>query len=119
VAPVRYELVLYILEDDILHSHCRENLRSYIALTGWALYLRRKVSPVRYELVLYIPEDDILYSHRSENLRFYKVGIVRRKMCRCVCWLDSVASFSVACRCEECSFVNFLPRETNVHCCKI
>jgi hypothetical protein len=24
-------------EDDILHSHCRENLKSYIALTGWTL----------------------------------------------------------------------------------
>jgi hypothetical protein len=26
-----------ILEDDILHSPRRENLKSYIALTGWAL----------------------------------------------------------------------------------
>jgi hypothetical protein len=25
-----------IPEDDILHSHRRENLKSYIALTGWA-----------------------------------------------------------------------------------
>jgi hypothetical protein len=24
-------------EDDILHSHRRESLKSYIALTGWAL----------------------------------------------------------------------------------
>jgi hypothetical protein len=24
-------------EDGILHSHLRENLKSYIALTGWAL----------------------------------------------------------------------------------
>jgi hypothetical protein len=24
-------------EDAILHSHCRENLKSYIALTGWTL----------------------------------------------------------------------------------
>jgi hypothetical protein len=24
-------------EDDILHSHRRENLKSYIALTGWTL----------------------------------------------------------------------------------
>jgi hypothetical protein len=28
---------LNIPEDDILHSHCRENIKSYIALTGWAL----------------------------------------------------------------------------------
>jgi hypothetical protein len=26
-----------IPEDDILHSHHRENLKSYIELTGWAL----------------------------------------------------------------------------------
>jgi hypothetical protein len=26
-----------IPEDDILHSHLRENLKSYIALTGWTL----------------------------------------------------------------------------------
>jgi hypothetical protein len=24
-------------EDGILHSHCRENLKSYITLTGWTL----------------------------------------------------------------------------------
>jgi chemotaxis methyl-accepting protein methylase len=27
----------HILEDDILHSHCRENLECYMALTGWTL----------------------------------------------------------------------------------
>jgi hypothetical protein len=36
-----------ILEDGILHSHRRENFKSYIALTGWALYRRRNASPVR------------------------------------------------------------------------
>jgi hypothetical protein len=36
VSPVRYELGFYIPEDGILHSHRRENLKSYIALTGWA-----------------------------------------------------------------------------------
>jgi hypothetical protein len=29
VSPVKYELGFYILEDDILHSHHRENLKSY------------------------------------------------------------------------------------------
>jgi hypothetical protein len=29
--------VFYNPEDDILHSHRRENLKSYIALTGWTL----------------------------------------------------------------------------------
>jgi hypothetical protein len=37
VSHVRYELGVYIPEDGILHSHRRENLKSYIALTGWAL----------------------------------------------------------------------------------
>jgi hypothetical protein len=37
-----------ILEDGILHSHRRENPKSDITLTGWALCLRRNVSPVRY-----------------------------------------------------------------------
>jgi hypothetical protein len=26
-----------ISDDDILHNYCRENLKSYIALAGWAL----------------------------------------------------------------------------------
>jgi hypothetical protein len=34
---VKYKLGFYILEEGILHSHRRENLNSYIALTGWAL----------------------------------------------------------------------------------
>jgi hypothetical protein len=37
VSPVRYELDFYIPEVTILHSHRRENLKSYIALTGWDL----------------------------------------------------------------------------------
>jgi hypothetical protein len=71
MSPVKYELIFYIPEDDILHSHSRENLKSYIALTGWALYQRSNVSLVRYELGFYIPEDDILHSHRRENLKSY------------------------------------------------
>jgi hypothetical protein len=27
----------YIPEDDILHSYCRENLKSYIVLTDWTM----------------------------------------------------------------------------------
>jgi hypothetical protein len=37
VSPVKYELLSYIPEDGILHSHLRENLKSYTALTGLAL----------------------------------------------------------------------------------
>jgi hypothetical protein len=68
---VRYELGFYIPEDDILHSHCRENFKYYTALTGWTLKWRGILSPVKYELGFYIPEDDILHSHRRENLKSY------------------------------------------------
>jgi hypothetical protein len=71
VSPVKYELCFYIPDDDILHSHCRENLKSYIALTGWALWRRRFVSPVKYELGFCIPEDGTLHSQRPENLKSY------------------------------------------------
>jgi hypothetical protein len=37
VCPVRDELRFYIPEDSILDSDRRENLKSYIALTGSAL----------------------------------------------------------------------------------
>jgi hypothetical protein len=37
MSPVKYELGFYILEDSVLHSHRRENLKSYIALIGLTL----------------------------------------------------------------------------------
>jgi hypothetical protein len=37
VSSVKYEVGFYIPEDDILHSHSGENLKSYIALTGWTM----------------------------------------------------------------------------------
>jgi hypothetical protein len=54
-----------------LRSRRRENLKSYIALTGWPLQRRRNVFPVRYELSFYIPEVGILHSHRRENIKSY------------------------------------------------
>jgi hypothetical protein len=68
---VRYELGSYIPEDGILHSHHSQNLKPYIALTGWTLLQRRNVSPVKYELGSYIPEDGIPYSDHRENLKSY------------------------------------------------
>jgi hypothetical protein len=69
VSPVKYELGFYNPEDGILHSHRRENLKSYTALTGRTLWRRRNVSSVKYELGFYNPEDGILHSHRHENLK--------------------------------------------------
>jgi hypothetical protein len=37
MSPVRHGLDFYIPEDAILHSPRRENMISFIALTGWAL----------------------------------------------------------------------------------
>jgi hypothetical protein len=38
VSPVRYELVFYIPEDGILHSHRRKNLGSHICITMLTLH---------------------------------------------------------------------------------
>jgi hypothetical protein len=61
----------HVSEDDILHSRHRGNLKSYMALTGWALQRRRNVSAMRYKLGFYIPEHDILHSDRRRNLKSY------------------------------------------------
>jgi hypothetical protein len=37
MSPVKYELGFYIPEEGILLSHRRQNLKSYRALTVWAL----------------------------------------------------------------------------------
>jgi hypothetical protein len=82
VSPVRYALGFYNPEDDILHSHSRENLKSYTVLTGWVLKRRSCMFPVRYELGVYIPEDGTLHSHCRENLKSYiayRLGTVAEK----------------------------------------
>jgi hypothetical protein len=73
---VRYELGSYIPEDEILHSHRREYLKPYIALTGWTLYWKRNMPPVRYEMGSYIPQDEILHSHRREYLTSFICEII-------------------------------------------
>jgi hypothetical protein len=70
VSPLSCELVFYIPEDGIFHSHHRENLISYIALPA-GLCSGDVMSTVRYELGFCIPEDDILHSHRREILKSY------------------------------------------------
>jgi hypothetical protein len=56
MSPARYELDFEIPEEGILLSHCHCNLESYIALTGWTLWRRHRVS-VKYELDFYMLED--------------------------------------------------------------
>jgi hypothetical protein len=59
-----------IPEDGILHNHSRENLKSYIELTGWALYWRSNVS-FEVRIGSLIPEDGILYNYHCETLESY------------------------------------------------
>jgi hypothetical protein len=40
MSPVNYELGSYIPEDDILHSHCRDNLKSYRDIVVALAYAR-------------------------------------------------------------------------------
>jgi hypothetical protein len=67
---VRYELGFHILEDDVLHSHRREYLISFIALTDGSLLCGRSVS-CEVRTGFYIPENDILHSHHRENPTSY------------------------------------------------
>jgi hypothetical protein len=60
VSSLKYELGFYISEDEILHSDRRENLKSYVALTGWTLKRRRNVFSVRYDMSFHIIEGGIL-----------------------------------------------------------
>jgi hypothetical protein len=45
VSPVKYELGSYIPEDGILHSHRRENLKSYIE------YTLIRLLPLRFQII--------------------------------------------------------------------
>jgi hypothetical protein len=63
-------------QDGVLHSHRRENLKSYIALTGLILQRGSKVFPARYGMGFYIPEDGILHSYSRENLKSYKLHLL-------------------------------------------
>jgi hypothetical protein len=58
-----------IPEHGILHS--RRRVKSYIALTSWALQRISNVFPARCEMCFYMPEDSILRSHHRENLNSY------------------------------------------------
>jgi hypothetical protein len=70
-----------IPQDGILHRLRRENLKSYIALTGWTLQRKCNVSPVSYEMGFYIPEDGILHM----------VSVVSRRINN-QCLLETTAS---------------------------
>jgi hypothetical protein len=63
--PVRYELGFISQKTTFFIVTAVKNLKSYIALTGWAMERRSNVSPVKYELSFYIA----FHSHLRNNLR--------------------------------------------------
>jgi hypothetical protein len=79
VFSVRYELGFYIPEDGILHSHSRENLKSYITLLA-ELCRGDVMSPVRYEL-----------GFVSQKTPFFIVTAVKPQILHNINWLSSVA----------------------------
>jgi hypothetical protein len=76
VSPVKYEMGFYIPEDDILHSHCREN-KSYInvscsAQLGNSAYLYHGSYVTQYRIITL--RDDLMICKgspkRTENAVF-------------------------------------------------
>jgi hypothetical protein len=66
VSHVKYELGFYIPEDDILHSHCRENLKSYI----YDVFVTHSIFSIS---TVYIPKkgmqwDSSMCTTQSENI---------------------------------------------------
>jgi hypothetical protein len=69
-----------IAEDGFLHSHRREDLKSYIALTGWAVQRRRKMFPVRYELGCYIHKTTLFTVRFLTSSYYWSLTIVRKSL---------------------------------------
>jgi hypothetical protein len=77
-----------IPEDGILRCHRRQNLKSYVALTGWALYRRCNVFPVRYkqgfisQKTAFFIITAVITSHLKKNCFSTKVQQARA-LCGC------------------------------------
>jgi hypothetical protein len=55
VFPVRYELDFYISEDGILHSHRRENLKSYTVKNTFTVLMVDVPIPAPYPITSSVP----------------------------------------------------------------
>jgi hypothetical protein len=77
VSPVKYELGFYIPEDDILHSHCCENLKSYIIVplrSDFAIELRRTMDNPK--VVCFLDHEELLqisHINISERMLYRQV----------------------------------------------
>jgi hypothetical protein len=73
VSPVRYELGFYIPEDDILHSHRGENLKSY-TFAAYVESLRASRSRCHVDTLVHVAAataqlKPLRWAHRSSCLR--------------------------------------------------
>jgi hypothetical protein len=76
VSSVKYELRFYITEDGILHSHRRENLKSYIALAGGASCRRLLVT------ASVVPGSPILVTLMMEALSSSETSVLTKAIQR-------------------------------------
>jgi hypothetical protein len=89
---VWYELGFYIPGDGILHCHRREQLRSYLVLTGW-VYSGEVICLLRSTNWTFISQKTAFFSHRREILKFYKIPLSSSA-------LGSLCFVSKECRCH-------------------
>jgi hypothetical protein len=75
VSPAKYELGFYIPEVDILHSHRRESLKSYIALKGLGFVAETECVSCEVRAGALYPKVDILHSQLRDNIKSYTINI--------------------------------------------
>jgi hypothetical protein len=82
VSPVKYELGFYITEDDILHSHRRENLTSYIVNFMLRIICICQKFPISFVLLVCEEWAGLIWIRETEihlilnNLRLILSGII-------------------------------------------
>jgi hypothetical protein len=94
VSPVNYELVSYIPEDDILHSHRRDTLNSYTRNLGYISWLLR-------------------WDMASVRIKYEAVPLRTgaRSLVRLMFITDLRLTLPSAVRKTQCSVLHFIPSE--------
>jgi hypothetical protein len=86
VSPVKYELSSYIPEDDILHSHRRENLKSYRVINRLTVIL---FSAAIRQFVMHVRVDlrclDVIFSSSKQFFAPRRHLVLYFKICLLSC----------------------------------
>jgi hypothetical protein len=109
-------------ENGFRHSSCRENLKSYIALTGWALKRRRNVFPMNW---VFISQRTALFIVTAVKTSYLKclqmlsnVLLYPNKICVIVRNMLLLFSCRTAVTCKfKGSFPSWIPSWTVCHSC--